>query len=103
MGVLLGGTAVGRPAGMPHPGPQRGEVPVALGEGAGEVFQPPDLSYLLDPAFPLQGQPRRIIPAILEVPETLHEHLDTTFPTSVTHDAAHGPTSLSTHRWNPGE
>src|SRR5215213_2244863 len=102
MGVLLGGTAVGRPASMPHPDPQRGEVPVALGEGAGEVFQPPDLSYLLDPAILEQGQPGRIVPTILEVPETLHEHLHTTFPAHVTHDAAHGPTSLSIHRWNPG-
>ena len=39
--------------------------------------------------------------AILEVSETLQEHVNTTFPTGVTHDAAHGPTSLSIHRWDP--
>ena len=43
-----------------------------MGEGAGEVLQVPYLSYLLDLAFPLQGEPGRIVAAILEVPEALH-------------------------------
>jgi hypothetical protein len=101
MGVLLGGTPVCRPAGVSYPGPYRREIPVASGDGAGEVLQSPDLPDPLYPAFPLKGEPSRIVPAILEVHETLHEHLHATFPTGVTHDATHGPTSLLIHGWDP--
>ena len=100
MGVLLGRSPVGRPTGVPHPGLYLREVPVAPRNGAGKVLQPPDLPDLLYATFPLKGEPRRVVPAVLEVSETLHEHFHTTFPTGVTHDAAHGPTSLSIHRWN---
>src|SRR5215210_5704687 len=101
MGVLLGGTPVGRPAGVANPGPYQSEIPVAPGHGAGEVLQSPNLSDLLYLALPLEGEPRRIIPTVLEVPETLHEHFHTTFSTGVTHDAAHGPTFPSIHGWDP--
>ena len=94
MRVLLAGTPVRRPAGVSHPGPHPGEVTVAPGKGAGEVPESPDLSYPLYPAVLLKGQPSRIVTPILEVPETLHEHLDTPLPTSVTHYATHGLTSL---------
>jgi hypothetical protein len=50
----------------------------------------------------LKGQPRRIVTTILEVPEALHEYLDTTLSTGVTHYAAHGLTSLFIRRWDQG-
>src|SRR5215212_10224404 len=90
MRVLLAGAPVRRPAGVPNPCPHQGEVPIAPGEGAGEVLELPNLSYLLYPAFPLKGQPRRIVTTILEVPETLHKDLDTPLFTGVTNYAAQG-------------
>src|SRR5215212_4939981 len=95
MGVLFAGTPVRRPAGVSHAGTNAGEIPIATGKGAGKIFELPDLSYLLDPALPLQGQPRRIVTTILQVSEALHKHLDTPLLTGVTHYAAHRLTSLS--------
>jgi hypothetical protein len=81
-------------------GPHLGEVTVAPCKDAGEVLESPYLSYLLYPALPLKGQPRRIVTPIFEVPETFHEYLDAPLPTGVTHYAAHGLTSLYFRRWD---
>ncbi len=102
MRVLLAGTPVRRPAGVSHPGPHPGEVTVAPGKDTGEVPELPHLSYLLYPASPLKGQPRRIVTPILEVSETFHKYLDTPLPTGVTHYATHGLTSLFFRRWDQG-
>ncbi|MCD6053270.1 MAG: hypothetical protein K0Q96_462, partial [Rubrobacteraceae bacterium] len=102
MRVLLAGTPVRSPAGVSHPGPHLGEVTVAPGKGAGEVLELPDLCYPLYVALLLKGQPSRIVTTILEMPETLHEHLDTTLFTGVTNYAAHGLTSLFIRRWDQG-
>ena len=102
MCVLLAGTPVRRPAGVSHTGPHQGEVTVAPGKGSGQVLESPYLSYLLYPAFPLKGQPRRIVTPILQVPETFHEYLDTPLSTGVAHYAAHGLTSLFFRGWDQG-
>src|SRR5215204_2209117 len=102
MGVLLAGTPVRRPAGVSHPGPHQGEVPVAPGEGPAEVLEVPHLSYLLYPTFPLQGQPRRVVTPILQVPKTLQKYIDTPLFAGVTHYAAHGLTSPFLQRWDQG-
>ena len=78
---------------------ERSPLRPARAASGSRAARPP---YLLYPAFPLKGQPRRIVTPILQVPETFHEHLDTPLSTGVTHYAAHGLTSLFFRGWDQG-
>src|SRR5215216_6923817 len=95
VGVILVGSSVRRPAGMPHPSSHPGKVAVAFHEGFSELVQVSGLFDNLYPARDLQRQSRRIIAPVLQVLQAVHEYLDAAFFANVTYYATHRHTSLT--------
>ena len=93
--VLVGGASVGGPPRVPHaarPGNrllrdalrQAGDLPLGLADG--------------DPAAGLDRDPRRIVPAVLQPPQAVHQDLHAGAGTGVADDAAHVTSSPSSPR-----
>ena len=93
--VLVGGAPVGGPPRVPHaarprnrllrdPLRQAGDLPLGLADG--------------DSPAGLDRDPRRIVPAILEPPQAVHEDLNAGIRAGVADDAAHVTSSPSSTR-----
>jgi hypothetical protein len=80
-----------RPARVTHTSPNFSEIPVALSDDSGEIIQRPNAFYRLNTAIlrHVQGESRRVVSPVFEVPQALHENLDATLLTDVTDYSAH--------------
>src|SRR5919205_167896 len=91
MGIRLAGATVCRPPRVSHPSSHLEEVTASLSQGADEVV---DRIYLLERLHAPcvrqgQGEPRRIVAPVLEIPQALHQDFDTPLLANVTNNPTH--------------
>ena len=86
MGVLLGRFAMRGPSRMPDPD-RSGEM--LFFQGFFQVKQFADASTDLDPAMLQHRNPRRIIAAILQPPQALHEHAGGIVVPDISYNSTH--------------
>ncbi len=97
MRVVVGGPAVGGPAGVPE---ADGAVDGPLAEEALQHLDAPGGPPDLQPLRPDHRDARRIVAAVLEPPKALQDDVGRALGADVAHDAAHGPTPRA-WAWRP--